>query len=450
MGVRTLIWGGFFFFTCIAALGNPIWGIVGYVGHYSLGPEKQWWAAPINSLELRYSLTLAVCTGLGMLLHIGKLRSGPVLLVRHEKLMLAFLGLVWLMTIFSPETVGKYTGPVDHPSIKLTKTLFFVFMMTHVVTYVKNFDKLFWILAIGALVLGIQAYEKPYSAFVGGRLEGVGGPDFGDSNRLGGYMAGMLFIVGAQFMRSKPQGKLLAFLAGGFTANAVVLCRSRGAFLGVAAGMLLAAVMAPKGYRDKVFLGLLLACIGGLVIVDPQFLNRMSSINESSEERDASANSRLEIWTGAVKMISANPIGVGTGNFYQRIGDYVPKHPNRDAHSTVFRCGGELGLPGLGLFAIIVLSAYASLRRTIKIATSLPGEEANRVMWAAFGAITGLTAILTYGMTGTLIYTEYLWWMLGIPVCLERVIQNLILDQRWLHQQAPPLPVNEAAVAQTA
>lgn len=429
MGIRTIIWAGFFGVACFAALWNPVWGIVGYIGHYSVGPEQQWWAGPINRLGLRYSFILAAVTAAGMMFNWGKLRFGSSVLNRHELLMLLFLGLVWLMTVLSPETVGRYTGPTDHPSVKLTKVYIFIFMMSHVVTYVQNLDRLLWVLCLGALVLGIQAWETPYSAFNKGRLEGVGGADFSDANRFAGYMGSMLFIIASQFMRSDWRGKMGAAVTWAFTANAVVLARSRGAFLGVIVGMLVALALAPKNYRSKVLVGIILLGSGGFYLSDPQFLDRVSTINESAEERDSSSQSRIEIWAGATKMVLANPLGVGVGNFYQNIGRYAPNHPGRDAHNTFVRCAGELGLPGLAVFSAIVISAFVTLHRTIKRAAELPGDETSRVMWASYGTICALTVMLTYGMTGTLVYTEYLWWMLAIPLCLERVLDNLVADQ---------------------
>jgi len=65
----------------------------------------------------------------------------------------------------------------------------------------------------------------------------------------------------------------------------------------------------------------------------------------------------------------------------------------------------------------------------MKEAHRLPAEQGRQVLWASFGALTGLVAMLTYGLTGTLLYTEYLWWMLALPVCLARIVNNIKADQ---------------------
>ena len=39
--------------------------------------------------------------------------------------------------------------------------------------------------------------------------------------------------------------------------------------------------------------------------------------------------------------------------------------------------------------------------------------------------MVSLVAILACGVTITLIYLESLWWLLAMPVCLTRVVENL-------------------------
>ncbi|MHC4401499.1 MAG: O-antigen ligase family protein, partial [Planctomycetota bacterium] len=278
---------------------------------------------------------------------------------------------------------------------------------------------------VGALILGLQAYQTPYRAFESGRLETVGGSDFSDANRFAGYVAGVLFLIGAQFFRSDWRDKILCLVAGVFATNAIILTRSRGAVLGVAFGVLVAGLLAPRKHRWTIFGGFFIAACGALYLSDARFLSRASTIAASAEARDTAAQMRLEIWTGGYEMLKQNPLGVGPGNFYQNIGTYAPAYSGRGAHNTFVRCAGELGWPGLILFTAIVVNAFRILRRVTKGARQLLHKEGTRLMWASYGAMTGLVAVLGYGLTGTLLYTEYLWWFLALPVCLERTLVNL-------------------------
>ncbi len=425
MPLKSILFAGLFVVCAMGALYAPIMGILGYVGHYCVGPERQWWYLPIRPLGLRVSFTLAIATAIGVALNWRKMRFGRSFLVGQEKLLLAFMCIVWFSWAISPETVGRYTpGGIDHPTIKFTKLVIFLLMLSHVVTDVKNLDRLFWVLVLGALVLGLQAYGTPQQAFVKGRLESVGGPDFSEANTLGGFLGAMLFVIAAQFIRSGWKGRILCFLAGGFATNAVVLTRSRGAVLGVAGGAALALLMSPGRHRRTVTIGLVLALLGGLYLSDEGFLDRTSTMTHQEEDRDRSSQSRIEIWRGGVKMLLANPLGVGPGNFYQSIGNYAPEHPGRDAHSTFVRTAGELGWPGLAAFCAIVVNAAWTLRRVMGRARFLPSPHRENFQWMSFGLVTALAALLSYGLTGSLTYIECLWWLLVLPVCLQRALVN--------------------------
>ncbi|MEJ2199930.1 MAG: O-antigen ligase family protein, partial [Desulfuromonadaceae bacterium] len=201
--------------------------------------------------------------------------------------------------------------------------------------------------------------------------------------------------------------------------------RSRGALLGLAVGMVMAVVTAPPKYRGKLMALILVAALSVLYLADDQVMDRLSTIDSSTEERDSSAQSRLDIWAGGVEMLFSNPLlGVGPGNFRTYIEIYQPEHPDRDAHNTIIRCGGELGFIGLGSFIIILFSTLKLLLGTMRDARNLDTKEGKDILWLSYGTLLGGTGMLVYGMTGTLLYTEYLWWFIAFPVSLRRALDR--------------------------
>ena len=431
MGIRTLLWAGFFFGMCIAAFANPIWGLVGYIGHYSVGPESQWWAGPMNRLGLRYSFTLAACTGIGILLHRMKSPFRTGILHPQQKLMLAFLAIVWMTTLITPDTVGRYTT-VDHPSVKLTKVIIFCFMLCHVATNLKDLNRILMIIVIAAFVLGQRAYEMPRSAFVGGRLEGVGGPDFAESNFLAAFLVGVLPIIGIQFFRSTGYIKICCLASGVFVANAIVLARSRGAFLALAVTALVAVFYAPKHLRNKIYVGLILAALGGYRLTDEQFLTRMTTITASEDERDAASNLRLEAWKAGLRMFRDHPLGIGTGNWYMRITQYSDT-VRLDSHSTYVKLLAEQGFPGAIVFGCIVAYAFVTLQRVRRRAADLPPELSMDFQMLSLGLTLSLIGFLVCCGLITLLYMEATWWFLVLPVCLERTLDDA--EQKWIAEQ---------------
>jgi O-antigen ligase len=404
----------------VGALANPLLGILGYIAHYNIGPEGQWWFSSLRGLDLRYSFTLAAATTLGVALNWNKLSWGNRFFLSQEKLMLAFLGLVWLLS-FICESGVTYTV-MDHPAVKLTKILLFALLMTHVVTTLRALDAVLWVLVAGGLLLGLEAYETPYSAFASGRLENVGGPDFCEANALAAYLATLLPLVGVQFLRSKWRGKLFCMAAGAFILNGVVLTRSRGAVVGLACGAVVAAVCSPRQHRLKIIVCVALGGAALLYLGDQAFWTRTNTI--TADTHDRSAESRPEIWEGGLRMALDHPYGVGPGNFQYNIGRYAIMHPNRDAHSTIVRTLGELGFPGLAIFAALVVNAAWMLIKSGSRISGLAADGFTESQYLSFGLLVSMSVFLAAGLTGSFTYIEALWWLLALPVCLHRALDN--------------------------
>ncbi len=427
LSIKGIIFFGLFIFCAIGALFAPYIGVYGYVADYSIGPAGQWWESPFSQLGIRYSMVLALATAIGMVLNWHNLNYGDRFLVRLEKLLLLFLAIVWFSALIGPETTGRFST-VDHPTVKFSKVVVFTMMLTHIITDQRKLSGLFWVFVLVALVLGLKAWATPWSAFQSGRLEGVGGADFNEANFFAAFMAAILPIIGVQLLQSEWKGKLLCAVSGAFAANAVVLCRSRGAFLGVAVGVVAAALFAPKKNRKIIAVLLVLGIAGGVYLVDEQFIERIATITTSEEKMDSSSASRLQLWGAGARMIIDHPLGIGVGNWYQTIGRYIPEYEGKDAHSTYVKCWVELGLQGMIVFSLIIITAYLQLRNIKKYASLLPETEADRMAQFSYGIFVSLVIMLTCGLTISLTYMEGLWIFLMLPVCLRRVLENTLLE----------------------
>ena len=71
--LKTVAYFAFFWLGCLAALFNPIWGVLNYMLVYQSDPTDRWWGIPISDLGVRFSLFAALSVLLGMLLSRGKL-----------------------------------------------------------------------------------------------------------------------------------------------------------------------------------------------------------------------------------------------------------------------------------------------------------------------------------------------------------------------------------------
>lgn len=424
MSLKGLAFIFIFFFWVFGALLAPHLGIYAYVADYCIAPAQQWWGRPFFHMGFRFSLIIAIATSLGVVFQRSKLEFGKKFFYNQEFNLVLLLGVVWLLFFISPETVGRYVS-VDHPSVKFTKVVIFILLMTHVVTDLKKLNGLLVVLSSVSLYLGVKAWQTPYGRFVGGRLEGIGGADFAEANFLAAFMAAMLPIIGIQFIKSKLwYGKFYYFSCAAFAANTISLCRSRGSFVGLAAGAMVACLFAPQKIRKQVFVLMIVGVLGMIYVSDDYFLQRISSITMDQGDMDASSASRIDFWKAGFRMFSDKPLGVGPGNFFQNIGFYLPGAEGRDTHNTYIRCATELGFAGILLLMIVTWNGIINLMRVHKKLKFLPYEISQEISYVFFGLLISLVIVLACGMTITMTYTEFFWLIIMLPVCLIRSLDN--------------------------
>lgn len=431
MPLRGLLFLIFYISCAVGALFAPHLGVYGYIVTYCIGPEDEWWSLPFRRWGIRFSYVMAAATALGFVLNASRSKQNAAAWNRWETFFLLFVGSVWLSTILAPHgPVLRYTT-VDPPSIKMLKIAFFLFLYTRLITDVKKVNGLMWIFVASAFVLGYTAWEKPWSAFQSGRLEGVGGADFAESNFFGAFMGAMLPLIGAQFLGSRWRGRIFCIVAAAFSANAVILTRSRGALVGLAAGVLVAAGRVPRAHRKKVYAALLLGVLGGVHLMDTGFIERTMTMARPTqgEQLDASAASRPRLWKAAYHMMRDHWVGVGAGRWFEAIEEYIPEYRGKDAHSTFGRAMGELGFPGLVFFVLALGAAFKNLAEAASIASQMSHKESKQLELTIFGVRVSLIILLVCALFITMTYTEALWILLALPTCLVKAAKNELARQ---------------------
>jgi len=435
MPLKTILFAVGFVLVCVGALFSPIIGMAGYVLHYHISPERHWWEAPLSSWGIRYSFILAICLVVGFALKFRWLRYGKNFFTTHEVLVVLFLAVIWFSAIIgegAPENLSA-TGEVaksvvDPPEIKFTKVVIFLLVLTHLATDMKSLKIFLWTLILGVLYLSWQGYWAPRSMFVTGRLEGIGGPDFADSNSFGGHLAACLPIIGVMFLRSSWKGKLVCLVTGVLAVNAIILTRSRGVTVAIAGGMLAAVLAAPKDLRKMILVSVIVAAIGGYALTDPGFWRRAETITADERQRDASAQSRIDIWMASLRLLEDHPLGVGAGNFPGAIHGYLPQYAPKDAHNSYVLCYSELGVQGIIVYLLVIGSSVHILWRIRSKCGALPEQQRRDIALLNYGLAVSLSILILRGLTMSRLYTEGAWWILVLPLCLSRAVDNLKAD----------------------
>ncbi|NOX59584.1 MAG: hypothetical protein GXP29_12120 [Planctomycetes bacterium] len=423
--IKTCIFLAGFVGSCGMSLVFPIVGVITYMMIYQMNPDDTWWGKPFEDWGLRLSLTAAVCMILGMLLSSARVPRSKQVVGDWLMLLVMFttivLGSLWIGT--STSDYG------DMLADKMVKMTIFLFCMVRMGGTGRNFRFVLWAFAVGTLLIGYEAYNAAPSDFADGRLNFIGGPDFRESSGLAVHMAAMLPLLGVLFLTSRKwRWKAFVLVAGVLAVNTIIQCRTRSAFVGLVIGAVVGIFFLPRKRRLSVGASIVVAVAGMLALTDQHFWDRMRTIlgHEAYAEQGA-IQARIELWSIGWKMFLEHPFGVGIGQFKQAIASYNTgtelfafSIPRRVTHNSYLLCMTELGVQGILVLGSLLALSFWKLRQCCKWAKFSADPSETRLL--AFGC---LLSILIYtvaaGFTDRL-YTESFWWILALPVCLERAV----------------------------
>ncbi|MBF6589195.1 MAG: O-antigen ligase family protein [Ktedonobacterales bacterium] len=210
-----------------------------------------------------------------------------------------------------------------------------------------------------------------------------------------------------------PRERWVAGVAAALVAGASALAGSRGALLGLLAGL---AVLLIVGWRRERLAGLavligvpvvLVAWVGRLIPVSLQARLlaevRLSDLSLSSSVNDANFSTleRLAHWVAGLRMFAAHPLlGVGAGNYSVVYGRYaVPGWPEAlgHAHNYYINAAAETGVVGLLAFLALAAAALYAGGRAVRAPRR---DGATRAL--ALGLLAVIVALLTHSLTDDL------------------------------------------------
>jgi hypothetical protein len=341
-----------------------------------------------------------------------------------------FVFLFCLLGIFSVLRGGFYYGSrymmeFIIPLKRWLTPVFLYFVALNVVKSKDIFKNTIVIVMIVVAVAGLMAVKEGIDLGDAGSLQSsrVGGIAL-QANMMGAFFVYYMFLFLGFFLlhwrKIKSWGLLLPFL---ICLRGIQVTFSRGALLAFAFGL-----VAITFFKNKLIF--IVLCFGILfALFNPQWLPGSArfaiertkggeQIYEGAsleDSVDASAATRIEIWRGAVQMIKDNPVfGVGYGVFPYAIATYVPKVGENDAHNTYLIIAGEMGIPVLIVFLLIILILF---RNTFWLFTR---AEDPFVKAVALGMLGGLAGMIVANMFGSRLESEevssYFWILAGLIV----------------------------------
>ena len=185
------------------------------------------------------------------------------------------------------------------------------------------------------------------------------------------------------FTSASTRVRVLYALAAALILAAVILSQTRGAYLGVAAGTVVAFIFASQARKKlSIYAAIMLAAAALMTISIPTLRDRMAAM-ASYKRGDFSANSpytginvRIELWKLGYKMLKANPVvGVGPDNIKRVFKKYHPEpFPEQEVFGTLnnlyIHQAAERGLLGLGALLLLFLTMFIYAAKLFKATAS--------------------------------------------------------------------------------
>ncbi|MDD4013782.1 MAG: O-antigen ligase family protein [Candidatus Omnitrophica bacterium] len=232
--------------------------------------------------------------------------------------------------------------------------------------------KAFFVLALGAILISVNGF---YQYFSGTDLirHRVLQPDeamrrisssFVHPNDFGVYlMVVCVTLTSVVISRSaKISGRAVAAVSLTISSIALLMTRSRGAFLSAAA-----AFLSLGWLRSRKVLAAFAVILVAIFVIMPAGMKK--SIVGVADIHEGTTWERIQLWKGTIEMIKAHPVlGFGINTYSRNFPDYKPADYTdvRYSHNCYLHMAAETGIPGGVLFAGFILSAIVSASSRLK------------------------------------------------------------------------------------
>ena len=254
------------------------------------------------------------------------------------------------------------------------------------------------------------------------------------SNTLGAFFVYYMFLFVGFFLvypkRLKTWLLLIPFL---LCFRGIMVTFSRGAYLAFAVGALGACFFRSKGLFVAALASLMIALANPILLpsgiryrmgqtiagATPAYLEAAPM----TEGLEASSATRLKIWQGAINMIKDHPLwGVGYGAFPHVLPRYTEDAVGEmDAHNSYLLIAGEMGIPTLLVFLLVLAMIMYYTRWLYRNTDDLTLKS------VALGFLAGLCGLLVANMFGSRMDSQeasgYFWILCGLimrGVLMER------------------------------
>jgi putative inorganic carbon (hco3(-)) transporter len=300
------------------------------------------------------------------------------------------------------------------------KEFLFLLVTAALLTSRERIHALIWVMVMSLAFYGIKGGAFTLVGGGGDKVFGPQGSMISDNNHLATALLVSIPLMNYLRMESRHAIIRYGFLAAMvLSLFAVVGSYSRGAILALGA---VAAYFWLKG-SNKLISGILMAIVlvTAITFMPESWFDRMHTI--SQYQTQGSAEGRLEVWHTAWLIAVARPL-IGGGfqaTYWQPIVDqFLPGAGARAVHSIWFEVLGEHGFLTFFVWVGIIIAGAIYARRTIRLATGVPGLE-----WCAKLAKMAQVSTVAYIAGGSFLSLGYWDYYFTILIAVMAVYQHV-------------------------
>ncbi len=332
------------------SLVNPFIGVLIYIAFAIIKPESMWyWSVPAGN----YSRIVALALLAGWCLNgFGDWRFG-----KARTTVFAFIGfLAW--SAVSAFFCNYPTSGWNFVESTAKVVLPFVVAASMIRTR-KQVRQLAWVIVLSQGYVALELNNFYYGGFNRLHEFGFGGMD-NNSNAIamvcGTGVALFLAMTSMAWWK-----RAICLMAAVLMCHCVFFAFSRGGMLGLIICGAIGFWLVPK--RPVHYAAFLVVLLVAFRLAGPQVVERFMTTFSDPQVRDASAQSRLDMWKICVEQMFANPLlGLGPNHFPLRAHEFGLTE-FKSAHTLWLQVGAELGVVGLGFLLTFYGSCVLKLWR---------------------------------------------------------------------------------------
>jgi len=321
--------------------------------------------------------------------------------------MFSWLVVVLIVDYANYDALKNAIGLKSQMADSLLMLLVFMFGLTKTEDAIWMFRMIAWMVILSNIVILADAFGVPDLEILDwsreGRLEGF----VGQPNQYGAFLAIFLPATLALVIAESGARRVLAAIGAVVSLVCLILTFSRGSYVGVVGGSILAVIFLRKYLSMSVIARVAVALVVVTAIAVPVlyvagfkdiFLDRFSL---TGGDAHTLTTGRSTLWTRAISVMLEQPISflVGYGwNAYDSFREF-----RLSVHNAYLNYLFNLGFVGLALFVSVLAAVLVNLRRGVSHAS-----DTMKVYLVA--AVFGVTSICVNLLFGEIYNTALLMW----------------------------------------